>query len=259
MRRLARLAPLPLLAMLMAAPVGAWTPTTYRYVTENSARMMPKSLRAILYTHRADLFAGATRPGSDEGRQEHHVSPDGRGLRMRVIQQVYKVRGLLEARAPFDEVAREMGVLAHFVADANNPLQVSDDDPREGEYVLDYSRYVEENLGKFRLVFSGYRHPKLQAGDVEGFVDLILDRSRRHYPRIGQDYIRNGRLVSSSVFDEFSFAFGIGALATSNSVGDTARLWLWIWEGAGGDVMGLPYADPARRAANRLEPRGGGE
>lgn len=233
----------------LAAPAGAWTPETSRYVAENAARLMPTTLRAILYTHRESLFAGAMRPGSDEGAPEHQIGKGTSDLRTRIRDQADLVSRMLEHRAPLRDVAREMGVLSHFIADAENPLNLSDADPREGEYALDYSRYVESNLRKFPLVFTGYHDTDLDRGDVAAFVDAIVARASRQYSRIGQDYIRQGHLVSSEVFDEFSFAFGIGALATSNAVGDTAKIWLHLWKEAGGEEDGLPYANGAPPAA----------
>lgn len=231
-------------------PLLAWSPGTHQYVAENAARMMPRSLRAILYTHREALLAGASRPGSEEGSREHHMhggeTPDLQG---RILQQVQKVEGLLEAQTPFKEVARELGVLSHFISDANNPLHVMDSDPREGEYIQDYSRYIEGNLSKFPLVFSGYWAPNLESGNVDAFVNKVIVRSGRYYKRIGQDYIRNGKLVRSSVFDEFSFAFGVGALSTSHSVEDTAKIWIYIWKQSGGDMQGLPYGKSSAAAA----------
>jgi len=235
--------------LALPAPGAAWTKDTHRYVAENAARLMPTTMRAILYTHKDSLLAGAATVGSPETSEEHNLGGGKSDLRARILAQVQRLEVLLENRAPFREVAREMGVLSHFLADANNPLHTSESDPREGEYYHDYARYVERNLEKFPLVFSGYRAPALVDGDVAGFVDSILDRSRRRYARLGQDYFRGGKLVSSSQFDEYSFAFGIGALSTSNAVGDTAKLWLHIWEAAGGDTEGLPYADGRARAA----------
>jgi hypothetical protein len=173
----------------------------------------------------------------------------GQGLQARIAAQAARVRMMMEGRAPLEDLAFELGVLSHYLADANHPLLASDADPREPTYRESYARYLEKQVrsDKFRVVFTGYRDASLESGDVAAFVKASRQRSGRHYSRIGQDYYRDGRLVSSDVFDEFSFAFGVGQLSYSHAVGDTAKLWLRLWMEAGGDIEGLPLSQPRKK------------
>jgi hypothetical protein len=229
--------------------LGAWTEKSYERVAEKSSMLMPTSLRAVLSTHKERLLEGAVAPTRLAGEAGHVEDPGGkRFLKEAILRQVQKIRRLLRDRAPFSEITFEMGVLSHYLADANHPLQTSSTDPREPEYRADYAVYLEKQMHeKYPLVFQGYGDAHLKRGDVEAFVESSIQRSRRKYPRIGQDYIRRGRLVSSKVFDEFSFAFGVGALSYSHAVGDTVKLWLFLWKEAGGDIEGLPTLEPMKR------------
>jgi hypothetical protein len=210
---------------------------------------MPTTLRGVLRAHRERLLEGARWPLLEGGGRDRGVGRLGEGLQARVAAQSRRVRRMMEERAPLEELAFELGVLSHYLADANHPLLSSDADPREPTYRESYARYLEKQVRneKFRVVFTGYRDAFLEEGDLAGFVKASRERSGRHYPRIGQDYYRNGRLVSSDIFDEFSFAFGVGQLSYSHAVGDTAKLWLRLWMEAGGDIEGLPLSQPRKR------------
>jgi hypothetical protein len=207
---------------------------------------MPATLRGVLLAHRDRLLAGAAgQDGAGEQALAAGAPDAAEGLPARIASGAARVRRMLEDRAPLEEVAFELGRLSHSLADANDPLLASDADPREPTYRDEYARYLEKQLQaeKFRVVFTGYRDAALQRGDADAFACASLERARRHYARIGQDFYRDGKLVDSGIFDEFSFAFGVGQLAYSHAVGDVAKLWFRLWEEAGGDTGGLPIAE----------------
>ena len=45
----------------------------------------------------------------------------------------------------------------------------------------------------------------------------------------------------ASDFDDRSVPFAIGSLSYSRSINDVVRVWLTVWENAGGDMGYTPY------------------
>lgn len=133
-------------------------------------------------------------------------------------------------------VVERLGMLAHFVADANNPFHVSNENPRLSESQLDFKRYFERRLTRFPTVFYGL-DPDFQLGT---FLDRTFTRSRRFYPLIGEEYFRFGERRSSADFDDRSTAFGIASISYSRAVTDLVNLYYFIWREVGGDVRSAP-------------------
>lgn len=247
---------IPGLLALLLTPVAslAWTNATQERIAENAARLMPTSLRQVMAIHKESLLRGAREAAGRGGDADHFQNLDsGTGnLASAIETQARRVLGKLNARAPMADVIYEMGALSHFVADAQNPLVTSSREPREAEYAADFEAYVERKLDRFPLVFYGYGSPALEADDYRGFAVAALERSSRYYDWLTQDYIREGRVVTSEVFTDFSFAFGAGQLAFSHAVCDTASIWLHLWKSANGDLEGLPVQQaPVRIPAGK--------
>ena len=105
---------------------------------------------------------------------------------------------------PFADIVYQLGVLAHYVADVNNPLNTSSADPNESDYFLDYLGYIDTARERFAVVF--YGPPEGARIDVDGMVLRALDRGRVLYPKIGREYERVGG-VGREPFDDRSEAF----------------------------------------------------
>ena len=247
---------LTLSALFLAVPeASAWTASTDSRVVRQAVRLMPMSLRGILEGHVEELELGVREAAAaeDEASPAHRQDPNQQGLcaATRIETLASEAVAMIDGHRPFAEVARQLGVMAHFVGDLNNPLQVSSADAREPIYARDYAEYVETNLERFPLVFYGWRDPALEpAGPgVRGFALQIADRSRRYYGHIGHAYAPDNPVPLASRFDVRSLPFGIGSLSYSHAVTDTARLWLDVWRRAHGDMGGTPYMGRELRAA----------
>ena len=46
--------------------------------------------------------------------------------------------------------------MAHYIADLNDPLVLSDEDPRETQYRADFAIYLEKNIELFPWIFDGH-------------------------------------------------------------------------------------------------------
>jgi hypothetical protein len=251
--RTLRAAAAALSLLALAGPACAWTEHTQQRVAENAARLMPESLRTILAIHKERLLEGARSPRTPHGDGDHFQNLDtGSGSLVAAVEtQSRKVLRMLNARSPMGEVVYEMGVLSHLVADAQNPLNTSSREPREADYAEDFEVYVERKLDRFPLVFYGYHSEPLAADDYRGFARGALERASRHYDWLVKDYVREGEVVTSAGFSDFSFAFGAGALAYSHAVCDTSSVWLHLWRSANGDCTDLPMKEAPVRIPGR--------
>jgi hypothetical protein len=239
---------LPMILCGAARPAGAWTPGMDIRVAREAARLMPYSLRGILHAHADEVEQGLKEASADEDspwhRQDRSQKPPCAAARVEEISA--SIVSMIDGHRPFADVARRMGELAHFIGDLDNPLQVSQGDPREPDYARDYAEYVESNLDRFPLVFYGWKEPALdtgaeRAGGVRRFAEQIASRSRVHYGHIGRAYAPDNPEPLARRFDVRSLPFGIGSLSYSHAVTDTAKIWLHVWRKANGDINGTPY------------------
>ncbi|MFQ5948708.1 MAG: hypothetical protein ACE5KX_07600, partial [Acidimicrobiia bacterium] len=83
--------------------------------------------------------------------------------------------------------------------------------------------------------------------DVPQLVERTLERSSILYRDIGREYQRIRPDSGIDGFDDKSTAFGVGSVAFSHAVSDTARVLRYIWLRAGGADRSRLAALPRRR------------
>ena len=224
-----------LLAVPPALPALAWTPATQATIAREAARLAPPDLSRQLARHKADYQEGVQAPFSDSDALRHMRNPDGQGSLDRVIAaEAEATIAAIHAHQPFAEIVRRMGTVAHFVADANNPLATSGDDPEEGRYFADFLRYAQSAEPRFPLIFYGAWPALNTPRDLDVLLAETLRRGRGLYPAVGREYRRIGFISGLGVFDDRSSAFGVASLAWSHAVTDVALVLRYIWLRAGG-------------------------
>src|SRR5918999_5380608 len=230
-----------------ALPAAGWTPGTQVTIAHEAARLSPPDLARQIEKHRRAFEEGVKAPFSETDPARHMKNPDGSGsLDRAAFDAVTAAGAAIQGHQPFEEIVRRLGVVAHYEADANNPLAASGADAEEGRYFADYLRYVETAEPRFPLVFYGVQ-PGLEAKkDVSPLIVAALRRGREIYPMIGREYRRIGFISGLGRFDDRSSAFGAASLAFSHAVTDVTLALRYIWITAGG---GGPRGHP---------PRGGG-
>lgn len=217
-----------------ASPAAAWTPSTQTTIAREAAKLAPPDLARQIQKHRKVFEAGAVAPFQDSDPARHAKNADGSGELDKVI--LAEVQGAVDAirqHRPFEEIVRRLGVVSHYVADANNPLAASAVDADEGRYFVDYLRYAETAEPRFPLVFYG-----VPAGlERRGLSPLLAEtfrRSREVYPLVGMEYRRIGFASGIGRFDDRSTAFGVASVAFSHAVTDVVAVFRYIWITAGG-------------------------
>jgi|GEM_PF-345710 len=210
-----------------------WSAQTTRHVAWSAVDFFPPDLEDQVRRNHRRFDQGIQR-GLDAPPAWRAGSP-GR-LEDAIQAQVTACVEGLRKPVPLDALVEELGVLAAWVADANDPLAVAHDDAREAEYSAEYARYVTAAMGRMRLVHYGLDPDLVYRRDLDSAVVGMLARSRGLYPFVGAEFYRTGALRSASSFDDRSLAFGVAAVALSHALTDLSNLAAYIWHGGGGLV-----------------------
>src|SRR5258708_13267162 len=144
MRRLAS----PLLLLLLPITASAWTRASDLRIAQGALELAPPDLQLVLKRFEPEFGRGLERAENDEGSEIHHyfvLSRQGK-LRERIEQETRGTIAMIRGNQPMSLVAEHLGMLAHLVADANNPFHTSDADPR---------------LALIHAHFQHYSHPPL--------------------------------------------------------------------------------------------------
>ena len=239
--------PLLLIAALVPCQGLAYTRATYKAIAVESLRLAPPALARMGKRYRKQLQAGALVPLSTEGGAGHLAAPRGFAER-KLADQADRVIDLINHRTPFSKIVFELGILCHYAADLNNPLNTSRHDPRYERIRKDFEAYVARKRPRFLLTFLGHTSPSLRRGDVKEFGREVSARSAKLGPYLIRSYFPSGRMVSSRSFDDRHTAFGIASLSFQNAVGDCASLFVYIWRKVNGDLRGTPFLASKRVA-----------
>jgi hypothetical protein len=235
-RPLTALAVLALAATLAApGPAAAWSPGFQTELALEAARLAPPDLARQIERHREDFADGVMTPFSDRRADRHVANPDGTGSLQAVIEEeTEKAVEMIRSLAPFDAVVHQLGVVAHYVADAHNPLNASDADGQEARIYADYLAYAERAEPRFPLVFYGFRAPFDRPEDVRRMAREAVAKSRELYPLVGREYRRIGFASGVTSFDDRSTAFGVTSVQFSRAASDIAQVLRYIWIRSGG-------------------------
>lgn len=220
-----------LFLLLFPLTAAAWTRASDERIAKKAAALAPPDLQMLIEKFEGDYKAGLARAQSDEGSELHHyfvLSRQGR-LRDGIERETRLAIQMIRKGEPMSDVVQRLGILAHLVADANNPFHVANDDPRHSETHNDFETYFERRLSKFPTVFYGLE----QNFELTPYLNKTLARTAKFYPLMSGEYKRGG---SAATFDDRSTAFGVASVSYSRAVTDLVNLYFYIWKEAGGDV-----------------------
>jgi hypothetical protein len=147
-----------------------------------------------------------------------------------VLKQTLATVDQLKSQPRFSKVAGDLGALAHMMFLLNFP---------EGE-----GTSIEKLLGRssslFRIVV--YDAPEIEGGrdEVRTLLQTVRQRRRRLSERFSNVEVSQLAASPTATLDPRSPLFGIAAVVYSHAINDTARVWLWIWKSANGDMSGRP-------------------
>jgi hypothetical protein len=246
-RSVLRLVPLFAVILLATLPLRAWAPQTRVRMADEAVRFLPAALRLALETQREPLLRGMLAPQVDEDSPSHRPSWAGGTLEQQIDAEARRLAELLRKPRPFSEIAEAFGRLAHYVMDAGFPPGVGEGG---GSRYAHFAAFCEERREKFPLVFYGHEQADLERGDYAAFAAAVASRARADDRQLALSYAKAGDPPDPSHFDDRSVPFAVGSLSYSHTVNDVVRVWLAVWDRAGGDMGRTPYKQPASVNAN---------
>jgi hypothetical protein len=213
-------------------------------MTDEAVRFMPGSLRMALEKHRESLLRGVLGPMTEEDGPEHHPPWTEGALDRKLVAEPEGLSAALGETTSFSALAEGFGRVAHFVLDAGFPPGMSDGDGA-GRYTH-FAQFCESRRGRFPLVFYGHDDPQLDGGDFHAFAIAVMRRARSEDRELARAYAAAGDPPNPAAFDDRSVPFAVGSLSYSRSITDVVRIWLQLWEQAGGDMAYTPYRNRTR-------------
>ena len=225
---------LSLLVVTSAWPAQAWTPESQLFLARQAAKLAPKDLRRQIVKHRKEFERGVLAPFNDRHAAYHQRTEENGQLHLVIEREIERTIAAIEQHKPFADVVYQVGVVAHYVADAHNPLNTSDRDKSEASYYADFLDYLESTQPRIEVIFYGLDPQFENDGRLGPYVERTLARTRDLYDTVGAEYRRIGKLPGRAYFDDRSSAFGTSALLHSRAVTSTAQVLRHIWLQAGG-------------------------
>ncbi len=212
------------LAVALALVSVAWGGSVVREVAWRAVAFYPEDLARQVWRHHRRYDAGVERGLAAAGGEPGEA----------LAAQLERCVRALRTPVPLADLVEELGVLATRTCAANDPLAVSDGDPMEPRYAAAWEAYVISALPRLRLVYYGPSELLLEREDPRAFVAAVLARSRRLYPYVGQELVRDGRVRDWRTVDDRSVAFGTAGVALSHALTDLANLATYVWVRGGG-------------------------
>jgi hypothetical protein len=241
-------------AILVLAPLVAcsaalaWAPESRVRIVDQSVRLMPESLRTALERHRRPLLEGMLEPAVEEDGRDHRPAATGGALESAAGRAQAELAEALARPTDFAEIARRLGRVAHWVADAGYP-PAHGTDADAGRRYRHFGSFCDGRLDRVPLVF--YGHDDLDRGFAPLLGDVVATAERNDRD-LARAYAAAGDPPSPAAFDDRSVPFAICSLSYSQAVTNVVRAWLGAWKEADGDLRRTPYAGTAR-------PHAGGE
>ena len=187
--------------MLLAcdSPAGAWSYHTHRKIVSDALSFLPTSFQERFRPYKDLMMQGSTDPDmviKDFMNHVYHVnSRSGHDSAERIGGLFRQAAQQLKERGPGPEAAYTMGLIAHYVADINQPLHTagSEADFAESDYHSRFEKDVQSRMTHIPVpVPTGYE----PVTDPEQRVVEMARSASPTYGRIGTAY-RGG----NGVFD----------------------------------------------------------
>jgi hypothetical protein len=99
---------------------------------------------------------------------------------------------------------------------------------------------IGRNSQAFRVVVYDASEVGGSQGDVRSLLEAVRQRRKTLSERFGDVQATHSLTDGTVPLDPRSPLYGVAALVYSHAINDTARVWLWVWRSANGDMSGRP-------------------
>lgn len=172
---------------LLPALTFAWTGDSHKQAAKLAAQRMTGSVGELLRQEQAAMLRGAVAPDQEFRDFLNHVyhpqDKYGGGLDT-CIAQLDKVQKLVRQKVKPSEIAFEMGVLSHYVADLHDPLHTSSGDSGESKYHSAYEQAAARDLATWKV---SVRTPQI-ISDPQGLLLSAVLVANKSYAAVGKAF-----------------------------------------------------------------------
>jgi len=202
--------------LLTCGPAWAWSPRVHEAQTAKAIRLLPRGMAAFLRTYPQALLEGARGVANDQPPTVEQVEAQFRTV-LRISEEHHRP----------EEIARDLGVLAHQVQLLTDPSAMEGVSPLREHF----EAYADEHFAYLLVTQEPYWAVtgSLDPGPpLRRWLALKQERNRRLRECFDEG---TGRRVGP--WDELSLPFAQMQLAFSSGVHATANLWILVWRAAG--------------------------
>jgi hypothetical protein len=158
-------------------------------------------------------------------------------LEGKALEQMLATVDRLKSQPKLSTVARDFGILANMMLLLNLPECEANSS--------DKLQILNDVIGRSSPVFRIVVYDA--ASDVEGtrdeartFFETVRQRRKNLCERFSNVEVMQLPVSPTVPLDPRSPLYGIAAMVYSHAINDTARVWLWIWKSANGDMTRRP-------------------
>ncbi|MSO21870.1 MAG: hypothetical protein EXQ58_01170 [Acidobacteria bacterium] len=193
---------------------------------------MPESFRRVLSRNMDSL-----RDGINEVRTNRFLLPADRlTLQEDVLRLMPATVSRLQSRPKFSEAAKDFGALAQMMLLLNLP----EAEAGSTDKILAREDVIGRNSPAFHIVVYDASEIGGRRDAVRNLLESVRLRRKNLSERFGEVQATYIPKASPMTLDPRSALYGVAALVYSHAINDTARVWLWIWRAANGDMAGRP-------------------
>lgn len=230
------------LAVLAAAPAGAWPDALLAALGRDARRLVPPSLAAMLAEREPQILEEARRFPIPLSQRLALDLPAGRlSDETLVALEAYTAVALelLHERRVSEGIVR-LGATLRVPADLADPVLAAGPEGYPAGVVSEYYAFVASSLDKIPVVLDDPPALTLARRRLPAYWQALLERSRLQSPMIHSGLFHDGRVVDHRTLDYRSPVFAVASLSFSRAVTAIAATWTALWREARGDLTRVP-------------------
>jgi hypothetical protein len=206
-------------------------------IAERARLWMPEAFRRVMARNLPSLERGI----GQVSESDFLPAPQRLRLEKEIVRVMNTCVEQLRSRPNFQEMAEVFGALAQMLFVLNLP-ELEGSSQAQIAVLVNTIRW---NSASFRVVVYNASDLAPTTEAVHSLMREIRDRRSALSLRFRQSYMREALEGSPVELDPRSPLYGLASLVYSHSVNDLARIWLWVWKSANGDMSGrLNYQSP---------------
>jgi hypothetical protein len=219
-------------ALLFPAAVNddtatSWGPSLHQIVVVKASTLMPPPLQRLILRHRYEILNGCLDVLREEIDKEETAA--------KLPQEFQAALNAFEAGDSFANICYRLGRLSALVGEYSPPPARMGAKPE----ALEFRDFVSQMVDTFPLVITREGEAYLREGSLPEYLEYVKKRSEDRATMLERALA--DLPDKESWKDQRSPVYGLASLCYNDMVLDTARIWLFLWQEAGGDISGAPY------------------